>query len=103
METKDNIKCTLEFLDTNPWDDLGNLQADAEQYMIMKLSFSIIKNKVDHREPITNIEGRLNEFPLFETEFDYHLTNRASWHCDIVELCEGINFTKVFEVLAERF
>jgi hypothetical protein len=79
-------------VDTDPWDDLGNWQPDAERYKGMRLSHSKMINAIDHREPRTAAyDGRFEEFPLYNTEIGYHSVNRANRKSDIEELGEGTN------------
>jgi hypothetical protein len=92
METEEIIKGTLELLDTNPWDDLGNWTPDAERYKGMRLSNSKMQNEIDIREPRHSAyDGRVEEFPLFGTEIGHHSTDRDNRKSDIEVLGEGTN------------
>lgn len=92
METEEIIRGTLELLDTDPWDDLGNWQPDAERYKGMRLSHSKMIKAIDHREPRTSAyDGRFEEFPLYNTDIGYHSENRANRKSDIEELGEATN------------
>lgn len=92
METEEIIRGTLELLDTDPWDDLGNWTPDAERYKGMRLSHSKMVNEIDHREPRTSAyDGRIAEFPLFGTDIGHHSTNRLNRKSEIEELGEATN------------
>ena len=49
--SRDQAKASIEELDCDPWDDLGNWPADADKYKGMQLSNSRMRNEINHREP----------------------------------------------------
>ena len=92
METEEIIQGTLQLLDTDPWDDLGNWQPDAERYKGMRLSHSKMINAIDQREPRSSAyDGRYDEFPLYSTQIGYHSTNRSNRESEIMDLGEATN------------
>lgn len=92
MGTERIIEEVLKLLDTDPWDDLGNWNADAQIYKGMKLSESKMKNEIDHSEPRTIIQnGAITSYPLFGTKIGHHSTDRSNRKSEIEDLGEGTN------------
>jgi hypothetical protein len=84
------IDKALKFLDTDPWDDLGEWPADAHIHKGMRLSESKMLNEIDEREPRTsNYDGHASAYGLFGTNTGWHTTTIRNRKSDIEDLGEG--------------
>jgi hypothetical protein len=84
MGTETIIDKVLEFLELNPWEDLGNWPADAVEFGGMTLSESKMKNAVILAEPRRISIGKAPvSYSLFSTKTGWHSTSKVWRKSDI--------------------